>query len=231
MRNDLPLIGLRAATAVALAVTFVSGCGPERGSDVESSKAQLDIPMPNAPPSRGCPQTDQPAHTTPQANDLNIGAHNPEGDQIVKLSIRVEPGETRFRFAPYPNELLCSKFRKELCGIEQRVTLIEGTVPNKTCRIDNPTLATCTLGLESSAAAVLDDGTRVSLPALFGRLQVGQQTAIETDAQGALVPRTRITLDVDIWGSRADGLDPLVVNEKPGIFVDVNWEVLTKSLF
>jgi hypothetical protein len=210
MRNDVHSAALRAATKVAASVVFMLGCSSAADRNSEGSTAQSNL-------SAG----------STAAQELNIGA----GD-VVKLSFRVEKDQTRVRFAPCLTEIRCSKYRKELCGLEQRVKLIEATLPNQSCRIDDsPTLATCTLNSNTPVAAILDDGSRVSLSTPFGRAQVGQQTALEEDGHGALVPRTRMTLDVDIWGNRADGLDPLVESEKPGIFTETNWQVVTGSLF
>ena len=169
-----------------------------------------------------------------QANDLSIGGKNSEGQEFPRISLRVQGNTTKIRMAPYMSEIRCSKYRKDLCGHENDVKVVEATVNSKDCQIASPTLLSCDIsGFESqSVVAILNDGTSLPLPEVQGTLRVGDQTTLERGGQETFQTVHSVTLQFEIWGDRADGLDPLVVNTKPGLFSGYeNLQTVTKSLF
>jgi hypothetical protein len=140
------------------------------------------------------------------AKDFNLG-YVVDGKDLTRVSFQITDSQVKVRVAPNYDEVKCSTFRQELCQHESDVKVVEIVFDKAACRIDKTSLALCNLDASGVATVILNDGSTISLNELFGMVKINEVTSIDDIAAA---PATLTKLHVEVWGSRADGLDPLI---------------------
>jgi hypothetical protein len=169
-----------------------------------------------------------------QAQDINLGKKI-NGQETTTLSVRLMPdGGALIKYKPRTFEIKCSKYRKDLCGLEEIVSLIEIELPAAEVTVKSSDLAHFSLNdFKVKVQAVLNDGTVISIPSPAGSLSIFTQTSLHWVAQDTYEPQTITRISMQLWGNRADGLDPIVDNSQyESLFFAVDaYEAVTGSLF
>jgi hypothetical protein len=167
------------------------------------------------------------------ATDLSWGGKDGTNEYPV-VSMRTGAQTTIVRYMPLSSgEIKCSMFRKDLC--KKSVKFIDIEMDNKGCSIQGQLVACLGVGLSiPKVTAILTDGTHQDIPEAATIFRIGTKTGLEFQdngtANGTIVPVTRLTKQIEVWGDRADGLDPLVVSGQVGMFSDEDLQPVSASL-
>jgi hypothetical protein len=167
------------------------------------------------------------------ATDLSWGSKNGSNEMAV-VSMRTGPQTTIVRYMPLSyGEIKCSIFRKDLC--KKSVKYIDFEMDNAGCSVQGQLAACLGVGLATpKVTAILTDGTHQDIPEAAVTFTISTKTTIEFQdngtANGVLVPVTRLTKNLEVWGSRADGFDPLVESSQPGMFGFEDLQPVSQSL-
>lgn len=169
-----------------------------------------------------------------EAKTIDLGHKLGDGSEMLRVSIIPKPGLHKIRIQPLPSEILCKKFRPDLCGKENDVLFVEINVDAEKCRFLNEKLWTCNIGHSSkpnqSVVATLNNGTTIDLPDVMGMVKVFEvKTAEPSEAEA----ETEAILEVQILGHRPDGLDPIIqMIPDDSIFLEtLPLEIMSTSLF
>lgn len=168
------------------------------------------------------------------ATDYSWGGRSPEGQEFPRLSVRVEGTIVKVRLKTFRRDVSCSQWRPDFCGIEDQVDMVEfESDRNAFCEIKNEKLLACSNVLSMrSGHAFLKNGQVKELIEIAGRVTVGELTSLEFDGTGQHQEQKSLFATFDLWGHRADGLDPLATYiTSNGMFVVENLQVIQKSLF
>jgi hypothetical protein len=173
--------------------------------------------------------------TAAQAGDLSLGYKGANGQPDTALiSVRVEGAKTRIRVVGSIAQAGCTRWRKDLCGKEGKIQLVEATVPSAKCTIQTP-LVNCFAGdirRESTAVVTFTDGTQLNLEQFEVSLLLGEERLLTYDDTGTkIVEKTAQTIDMQVWGQRADGLDPLITTPSRGFLSHQDYDIVSTSLF
>lgn len=141
------------------------------------------------------------------AADINLGTSY-NGEETAMFSLRSNSQTTEVRVKISARDARCTKFRKDLCGLENQVSILEVRVPSSACHIVEQTLLSCDISGfgQTTVNVILEDGTIRNIREPSGVIQVNQQRSV--DYLGDTVDA--VLLNTEIWGQRADGLDPIV---------------------
>ncbi len=168
------------------------------------------------------------------AKDLNLGQII-DGKEQAKISIRFSPaGGAVVRYRTDSSEIMCSQYRRDLCGLENKVKLIEAKFEANQMDYRSPELAIFDLSsvLNNSVKAILNDGKEVVLPSVWGKIGISTETSMDWVSTGGFAPKTTTKLYITIWGHRADGLDPIVESEPSSPFLTLlEYKEVKDSLF
>ncbi|MCB9073156.1 MAG: hypothetical protein H6623_06010 [Bdellovibrionaceae bacterium] len=171
-----------------------------------------------------------------QAKEVSLGEMNSsQNKENVKLSIQMQNnGGALLRYRPESYEIKCSLYRKDFCGIEHKVKLIEASLSAKNVTFISSSLAHFEFfDFIGSVKAILEDGSEISISSPGGSLDVFTETSLAFISTGKFAPKTFTRISMQLWGNRADGLDPLVQNSiEKGLFVyEPSYEEVSTSLF
>jgi hypothetical protein len=146
-----------------------------------------------------------------QAEDLSLG-YRDQDNEVPVVSLHVNGNLTMIRFTPNRNQVYCGIYRKDLCGLEDKIKYFESTVPTGDCNIVSSSLASCRLNTFSliEAKVVLTDGTTRVLNQIMGLVEFDELERPNDDQQGGADTVVENVLKMEVWGHRADGLDPLI---------------------
>ncbi len=175
------------------------------------------------------------------AHEINLGYI--EKTEIIrefpKLSILHQGDSIKVRLKIFsPDEVKCSEFRPDFCGIENQIDMIEITGPSSSCKIENETLITCNFNIwkndpANHVNAILKDKTIKNIISTNTTVNVGEITFLKPNALNEQVQTvTSALLYFELWGNRADGLDSLVKFETHlNLWGYREFHVVKKSLF
>ncbi len=165
------------------------------------------------------------------ANAKNFNLGTKSGNvEFTRLSFQAEPAQLRLR-VKLLGEAHCSKFRRDLCGLDLNGAILEVGVPHSACTVHGATFFTCRVrSLErAKASVILADGSDLPLHNVDGYIKLVKFSELREDG----VERQINALNMELWGHRADGLDPLIRTKKTDDFFlqAVSLEEVQGSLF
>jgi hypothetical protein len=177
------------------------------------------------------------------AHEINFGAivRGEVDFEYPLLSFRHEGNLIKIRFkVESPEQVKCTEWRKDLCGKEEEVAMIELVTKAKNCQIEKDKLIDCRFTIfdfepETSSTAIMHDGTKLTLRTTETQITVGTLTTLAGDMfsqQKKKQAREATYIGFEFWGHRADGLDPLVQwHSTPNLFTNTHLTSVSRSLF
>lgn len=171
-----------------------------------------------------------------QAKEITLGTSFGEKN-YPKLSIRFEAnGGATMRYKPTRYEVRCTKYRKDLCGVEDKVDVIEVNIPTESLTYVSPSLIHFEFDSFASGfgvKAILTDGSEINILSAAGSLDVFTETSLQWRAHQTFEPKTLTKINMQLWGNRADGLDPIVqsIGSKSFFISDQDFVIVPDSLF